>query len=137
MEQSTSTEVELFYVTMRYERPIVHLVFKKDVELGFPEMRELTSYAEKLSDNKPYLVFSDVRANVKVTSEGRRVAADIKEAPLHRGNAVLVNSNMLKQAINFFSDFKKPVFPYRAFTDKQKAIDWLLELPVTPPKLIS
>ncbi len=130
--QSEPKEVELPYVTIYYEKPIVHLIFKEGAELGFPEIRELTSYAEKLSGNLPYFVFSDVHANVSVTPEGRRVAADIKEAPLHRGSAVLVNNSMLKLAVNFFSGFKKPLFPYRAFTDKQKAIDWLLQLPIAP-----
>ena len=92
--------IDLEYVTIYYEAPVVYFIFKEEVELGFPEIRELTSCAEKLSGNKPYLVFSDVRLNVGVTSEGRRVAADVKEAPLHRGTAVLVNNNMFKIAVN-------------------------------------
>ena len=122
--------IELEYVTIHYDQPIIHLVFKEGAELGFPEMRELTSYAEKLSDNRPYMVLSDVRAKVSVTPEGKRIAADIKNAPLNRGSAVLVSNNMFKIAVNFFTDFKKPVFPYKAFTDKQKAITWLLQLPL-------
>lgn len=121
---------KLYYVSMYYEEPVVHFTFKEGAELGFPEIRELTACAEKLSGNKPYVVFSDARVNMSVTTEGRRVSADSKEAPLHRGSAVLVNNNMLKLAMNFFGNFKTPSFPFRAFTDKQKAIEWLLQLPL-------
>lgn len=123
--------IELEYVTMHYEDPVVHFVFKDDIELGFPQIRELTACAEKLAGHKPYVVLSDVRAAVSVTPEGRRISADSKEAPLCRGSAVLVNSSMLKTAMNFFSGFKKPVYPFRAFTDKQKALEWLSQLPLT------
>ncbi len=121
-------KVELPYVTIHYNKPIVHLVFKEGVKLDFPEIKELTKYSEELSEQTPYFVFSDVALNVDVTPEGRKAAADDKNAPLHRGSAVLVNSTMLKLAANFFTNFSKPLYPFRAFTDKQKAIDWLLSL---------
>lgn len=121
-------KIDLEYVTIYYEEPVVYLNFKEGAELGFPQIRELTSHAESLSGNKPYFVFSDVRLPVSVTPEGRRVAADVKEAPLHRGSAVLVSNEMFKLAINFFNGLKKPSFPYRAFTDKQEALEWLLKL---------
>ena len=127
-------EIILDYATLHYEEPIVYIVFKANTQLGFPETRELISCAEKLSNKKPYFIFSDVRANVEVTREGRRVAADINEAPLHLGSAVLLNSNMLKLGVNFFNGFTTPVFPFRAFTDKQEAINWLLKLPTIPLK---
>lgn len=125
-------EIILDYATLHYEEPIVHIVFQEGAQLGFPEMRRLIACAEKLSGKKPYFVFSDVRANVQVTREGKRVAKDINEAPLHLGSAILLNSNMLAMGINFFQDLGYPQFPFRAFTDKQEAIDWLLKLPTIP-----
>lgn len=130
--ESLQKEIVLDYATLRYEEPIVYIVFKNDVELGFPETRELISCAEKLSNKKPYFVFFDARANVQVTPEGRRVAANTNEAPLHRGSAVLLNSDMLKLGLNFFNGLTTPSFPFKAFTDKQEAIDWLLKLSLTP-----
>jgi len=61
-------KIELEYVTITYNEPVIHLVFKDGAELGFPQIKELTKYSEKLSGNKPYVVFSDVRANVNVIS---------------------------------------------------------------------
>jgi hypothetical protein len=122
--------VKLPYAVINYASPIVYIKFEKEVELGFPEIRELTHHAEEISDRTPYFVLSDVSEMVSVTNEGRKLAANAKEAPLHRGTAVLVKSTLYQLAANFFSNFAKPLFPFRAFTDKQEAADWLLKLPL-------
>lgn len=129
--KSNMETIELEYVKIHYAQPIVYLAFKEDAAIGFPEVRELTFYAEKLSGHKPYVVFSDCRVNMDVTREGRRLAAKAKEAPLHKGSAVLVKNTAYQLAANLFSEFDKPEFPYRVFTDKQKALDWLLQLPLS------
>jgi len=129
MKELILTEaIDLSYCKIRYEGPVVYFVFKEGAELGFPEIRECTYHAERLSGKKPYLVLSDARVNMNVTQEGRKVASDIKEAPLLRGTAVLVKNTALKIATNYFTKFGGPNYPFRAFTDKQKAIDWLMKL---------
>jgi hypothetical protein len=65
-----------------------------------------------------------------VTHEGRRLAMNTKEAPFHGGTAVLVKNGLYQYAVTLFSKFDKPEFPYRVFTDEQKALDWLLQLPL-------
>jgi hypothetical protein len=122
------TEVELSYVSIHYDEPVIFLVFKDGVEIGFPEVREMTFYCEQLSGKKPYLVLSDARVNINVTPEGRKLAADPREAPLCKGSAVLVKNIMYEMAVNFFQIFNKPPFPYRSFTDKKKALEWLYSL---------
>jgi hypothetical protein len=124
------SEVELPYVKIRYKEPIVYFEYKADTELGFPEIRELISWAEKLSGNKPYLTYSDVRMNVNLTNEGKRIVEDPKNMPLFRGTAILVKNDLLKYAANFLSLFNKPQLPFKAFTDEKEAIDWLLTLRV-------
>ncbi|MEW6470029.1 MAG: hypothetical protein AB1458_13960 [Bacteroidota bacterium] len=123
-------KIDLGYATLHYQEPVVHIVFHDGAELGFPEVRQLTRCAEQLSGKKPYLVLSDARARVNVTYEGRKLAADVREAPLHRGSAILVWRSMYKVAINIFSDIRKPPYPFRAFTRKQEALDWLLQQPL-------
>jgi hypothetical protein len=120
-------EINLPYASIKYEEPIVYFVYK-DVELGFPEIRELISCAEKLSGHKPYVTYSDVRANVSITIEGKRVVEDMKNMPLFRGTAVLVKNSLYKFAVNFLSYHKKARYPSRAFTSEKAAIEWLLSL---------
>jgi len=118
-------EINLSYVNIKYIEPIVYFIYKEgETELGFPEIRELISHAEKLSDYKPYVTFVDVRINVNVTNEGKRML----EMPLFRGTAILVQNNVYKLATNFLGYYNKPQYPFQAFTSEKKAIDWLLSL---------
>jgi hypothetical protein len=123
-------QIKLDYAELYYEAPIIYIVFNEDVELGFPEIRELTQIAQKISDNEPYLVLSDVRKHVNVTPEGKKISVDGAQAPLLRGSAILVNSTLLSAAANFFNKFNPPSYPYQVFSDKEKAKQWLLQLPL-------
>ena len=130
MESETISEIELPYVSISYIDPIVYFVYKEGAELGFPEIREVISYAEKLSNYKPYFTFSDARVNMNVTNEGKKIIADMKNMPLFRGTAILVSNNLYKYAANFLSFYNKPKYPFQAFTSKEDAIAWLLTLPL-------
>jgi hypothetical protein len=122
------TEVQLKYVSIHYEEPIIFLNFKDGAELGFPEVRELTFYCEQLTQKKPYVVLSDARADINVTPEGKKLTADPNEAPLCKGSAVLVRNVMYEMAANFFSLFSRPPHPFKAFTEKGKALEWIKSL---------
>jgi hypothetical protein len=121
-------QIELGYATLSYNDPIVEIVYKAHAQLGFIEIRELIASAQKLSAGKPYLVFSDVRDGIEVTPLGKKVVSDPAESPLHRGTAVLLKSEMLVLAANFISSFKKEPYPFKAFTERKKAMQWLSTL---------
>jgi hypothetical protein len=124
------TEIELEYVIIRYQAPIVYFCYKKGAELGFPEIRELIKSAERFSGGKPYVTFSDVRAEINITEEGKRYVSNLENMPLFRGTAILVKNSMLGLAANFLSYFNKKSYPFKAFTNEKKAIDWLRTLPL-------
>ncbi len=128
---SNTNEVNLPYVQIKYIEPIIYFVYKEGTELGFPEIYELISYAEKLSGQKPYVTYSDVCAGVNITNEGKRVIADLNNMPLFRGTAALVPNALYKFAANFFSPYNKMKYPFRAFTSKEEAVNWLSSLPLT------
>ena len=120
--------IELSYVTIEYKAPIVYFSYKEGTELGFPEIRELISYAEKLSNGKPYVTFSDVRVNLNITEEGRRIVEDLNSMPLFRGTAALVKNSVYSFAANFMNNFSRKPYPFKVFTEKEKAINWLKSL---------
>jgi len=127
---ATTDEINLSYVSIRYAAPIVYFTYKEGAELGFPEIRHLVACAEKLSGHKPYVTFADVRTDVKITNEGKRMLEDMKNMPLFRGTAAQVKNNMYKFAANFMSYYSKPKYPFRAFTSRKEAVSWLLSLPL-------
>jgi hypothetical protein len=124
------SKIELPYVSVSFESPIVYYKYKDGAELGFPEMKELIKTAEQLSWSRPYFTFSDVRVKMNVTAEGRKYIMDYRHMPYFRGAAVLVKNNMMSIALNFFSYFQKKKYPLKAFTDKEKALEWLRTLPL-------
>jgi hypothetical protein len=123
-------EIDLPYVHIRYRNPIVYYSYKEGAELGFPEIRELIMWAEKLSGQKPYVTFADARMSMNITNEGKRMVANVKNMPLFRGTAVLVKNSIYKFAVNFLNELNKRNYPFRAFTSKEKAVEWLLSLPL-------
>jgi hypothetical protein len=125
----SADKIELSYVTISYQSPIVYFVFKDGSKLDFPEIKELTFYAEKLSGGKPYFTFSDVRVNINVTKQGKLFLEDLNNMPLFRGAAAWVKNSVYSFAANFMSSFSRKPFPFRAFTEKEKAIEWLRSLP--------
>lgn len=127
---NTTTEIQLSYVRIKYQDPIVFFEYKDGTELGFPEIREVIAWAEKLSGYKPYFSFTDARVHVNVTNEGKRIVADIRNMPFLRGSAVLVKNSIYKFAANFLNEFHKPEYPFRAFTSEEEAVSWLLSLPL-------
>jgi hypothetical protein len=124
--------ITLPYAILSYDDPIVNIVFKEDIELGFLEIKQLVLSAEELSAGKPYCTLSEVMKNVRITPIGRKLAVDKNEAPLNYGSAVVVNNVLLELAGNFFRSNASPEFSFRIFTDKEKAREWLLSL--EPPK---
>jgi hypothetical protein len=123
-------EIHLKYVSIHYSEPIVYFVYKEGAELGFPEIRELIACAEQLSGKKPYVTFADVRVNLNITNEGKRVLQDMNNMPYFRGTAALVKSSIHKFAADLMNTFHKPAYPFKAFTAKEEAIQWLLSLPL-------
>jgi hypothetical protein len=120
-------EIELDYCTVKYEEPVVSLIFKENADLGANELREMIKIAEKLTGEKPYLLLSDARFHMNISSEGRKVAADKKEAPFLVANAALINNLGLTITANFFSNFNKPHFHFKVFNNEKKALKWLMQ----------
>jgi len=123
-------EIELSYVSIRFEAPIVYYKYKEGAILGFPEIKELIICAERLSGGKPYVTFADVTEDIDIKIEGKRYVADMNNMPLFRGTAALVKNSMYLVGANFLSLYNKPKYPFRAFIDREKAIGWLLTLPL-------
>jgi len=125
-----ANRIDLPYVSITRDGTIICFQYKENTELGFPEIRELINCAEILSGNKPYVTFADVRINISITNEGKKVLSDMKNMPLFRGTAALVKNDLYKFAANFMNSFNKPEYPFRAFTSKEEAMEWLRSLPL-------
>ncbi|HWY33510.1 MAG TPA: hypothetical protein VNX68_02615 [Nitrosopumilaceae archaeon] len=120
-------ELDLTFARIRYEDPVIFIIFKEGAELGTEQVLELIAISEKFSNYQPYLLFSDARVFLNITAEARKISASKEKAPLVKANAVMVNNVAIRLTGNVFINFNKPHFPVRLFEDEKKAMEWLLK----------
>ena len=101
------------------------MIYKENSEIEEKDARELLITAGKLSNQKPYLLFSDVRKFIVTTPEAKKISVDKNESKLFIAHAVLINSLPMRLVGNFFITFYKPHYPVKLFVDEKKAHDWL------------
>jgi hypothetical protein len=118
-------KIELSYATLEKRDGIIWIIIKEDAEMDVKEVKEFTVICEKLSGNKPYILISDARVNLSITSDARKAAASKEISPLLVANAVLVNNVAVRMVANFFTTVNKPHFKYKVFNEEQEAINWL------------
>lgn len=118
-------KVELPYATLENRKGIIWLVIKEDADWDVKEIKEFTSVCEKLSNNKPYLLVTDARVNLSITSDARKAVASKEVSPLLVANAVLVNNTAVRLVANFFARVNKPHFKYKVFNGEEEALTWL------------
>ncbi|MES2515025.1 MAG: hypothetical protein V4580_12815 [Bacteroidota bacterium] len=127
---SSVNHIDLPYVTISFNDPIVSFVYKEGAELGFPEIKELIAHAEQLSGGKPYVTLNYVKVNLNITNEGKRYVSNTDNMPFFRGTAAIVKNSFYQFAANFAQNYHSTKYPFKAFTSEEKAITWLMTLPL-------
>lgn len=120
--------IELSFGKLHRQNVFIQLVLNDEATLDVPEIQLLIDECKRLSGNKPYALLSDARVFLNISPEARKLASDPEANNLIVANAVLVNNLALRILANFFSRINRPHFKFKVFTDKQKAIDWLMRL---------
>ncbi|MCB0408762.1 MAG: STAS/SEC14 domain-containing protein [Flavobacteriales bacterium] len=123
---SVSTKIETSYSIIEIKDDIVYTTIKEGAELGIEEIKEGIKIRNELQEGQPMLTLTDIRNVYSITNEAREFAAKSKEnAALIIATAILTDSLSTKMMANFFIRFSKPITPYKAFKNKEKAIEWL------------
>lgn len=104
---------------------IVHVTFKKncvlDIEL---QMRMLAKY-HWLTNSEPTPFIFESEEGLTVTKEARDNAIIIEEQSPCKAMAVVVENLAYKIIANFYMTFNKPKRPYKVFSNKKDALEWL------------
>jgi hypothetical protein len=117
------TETHLFWeeegiICFRYKVPVV------DLEVA----RKGTAMRAKATKNEQRLVYADCSVAVRTTSEARIYYASVLTSKTTMALAVHVPNWILKILATAFLNFNRPKMPYRFFSNKQKAFNWLHEI---------
>lgn len=124
------TYIELPYVTIHYDEPVVIFDYKNRTQLGVPELKKIVGISTELSGGKAYVTFSDARKDINMTDQARAYLAVPENMPLCKGAAILVSTTLFSYAVNFALHFSKRTYPVKAFVTEEKAREWLVSIPL-------
>ncbi len=104
---------------------IMYVLFKENCVLDVSLQIRLFEAYDKITQGKliPYLFLAD--DGVIVTKEARENSIELEEKTPRSASAIVVTSLAYKLIANFYLQFNKPKKPYKVFSTKEAAIEWL------------
>ncbi len=113
-------ETHLFWeedgiICIKYKVPVI------DIDIA----RNGLTTRNKITNNKPALIYADCSLLRSVTSEARSFYSS--ETGTTIAMAALAPSGMTRIIGGFFLNFNRPKVPFKLFSTKEKAFAWLQE----------
>lgn len=87
---------------------------------------EVKEYIGELSNGKKVPVLVATCDFLSITAEARAYSASDEGQEYTLANAVLIDNMAKSMAFNIYLKINKPQTPTRSFSDREKAIEWLL-----------
>lgn len=117
------------------DTPKVYLALRKDgigyvylkdhTELNIELQTELLKHYDDLNDKKLTPFLFEAGEGVTITKEARDNATLIEDISALKASAVVVDNLAYKMIANFYLAFNKPKRPYKVFSKREEAIQWL------------
>jgi hypothetical protein len=117
--------IDLPYCRLSLLECYTYLKIKEDAHIDEAEAKEIMRRAYSLNKGTPFVLLTDTSAFYTITPEARKAFADSNNSKLVIANAVLANNLPSKLIANFFSNFNKPHYKFKVFSNERKAIEWL------------
>lgn len=121
------TEIENEFVRFWIADGILYSEFKFDVIVDLKKVKQLIETRHNISGNTKQYWCYDVSKGKGFPKESRDYA-EIYGQEFLFASALVINSHIQKFLFNTFLKLKKSKIPFQAFTDRQKAVEWLNDL---------
>lgn len=121
------TELENEFVRFWIKDGILYSEFKFEVDVDLYKVKQLIETRHTISDNKKQYWCYDVSKGKGFPKESRDYA-EIYGQDFLFASALVINSHIQKFLFNAFMKLKKSKIPFQAFTSKEKATEWLMEI---------
>jgi hypothetical protein len=104
---------------------IVYVFFKENCVLDVKLQHKMLGSYNEVTGSKmtPFLFMAD--KGVTLTKEARDNAIIVEEITPCSASAVVVTNLAYKLIANFYMQFNKPLRPYKVFSNKGEAVEWL------------
>lgn len=109
------------------EEGIIENYFLSGESIEVDDFKELKLANLELMCNKPYTVLVSAEELTSFTSEAREFVASKEYVGVTIAKALLISGLGQRIIGNFYMKVNKPYIKTRLFTDRQKAIDWLVQ----------
>jgi hypothetical protein len=119
-----SKVLENEYIRFWIENRILFSEYKKPINLDLNIGVEIIKLRHEISAGEKQYWCYDFKNIISMPSETKEHAAKYGQEYLH-ATAVIVYNHLQKFIVNIFISLKKPTIPFMAFTDKEKALQWL------------
>lgn len=106
---------------------ILYSKFKFEINMDLEKTQQLIESRHTISNNVNQYWCYDI-TEIKDFPKECRDYVDIYGQDFLDACAVVINSHIHKFLFNTFLKLKKPKVPFQAFTKKEKAVEWLLEI---------
>jgi len=105
-------------ICFRYKVPVVDLdTVRKGLEIR-----------KRILGTEKHVFYGDITGMTRITSEARKFYASKESTANLLGVAVLTSNALTNMIATFFQTFHHPGIPYKFFSNKDKAFDWLHEI---------
>ncbi len=128
--QDFNVEIEKAFenITMRlYDNGLMSVLFKANRYIDLKDIQEVVDWVSKIAKGRQFVNIFEGAYNTDIAPEAREFAASANENKYTIADAILISSQAHSLVSNFYIKFNKPVKPTKVFTDRNKAIEWLLE----------
>lgn len=128
--EDVTIEIERVFekITMRlYANGIMNVIFKNDTYIDIQDIEAVMSWMEEIGKGRMFVNLMEGAYNSDISPEVREFAASSSQNKYTIADAMVISSQAHKIVTNFYLKFNKPIKPTKIFTDRNKAIEWLLD----------
>ena len=120
-------EVSNEYIRYWVEDGILHSEFKQDITLHASLCSKIIELRHEISEGKKQYWCYDFKHVTSMPRDGKEYAEKYGQDYLYASAAIVYN-HLQKYIVNIFIAIKNPKIPFKAFTNKEKAVQWLKEI---------
>ncbi|MFA9189812.1 hypothetical protein AAGV28_00385 [Flavobacterium sp. FZUC8N2.13] len=119
--------IENEYARFWFENGVLFSELKEPIEFDVKIVSNLIELRHKISNSTNQYWCMDGTKLVSLNKEARDYA-EIHGQDFIYANAMIVNSHVTKFIFCMYVKLKSPGFPFQVFTNREKAVEWLLEI---------
>ncbi|CAG5077996.1 hypothetical protein CRYO30217_00538 [Parvicella tangerina] len=128
--QDFNVEIEKSFknITMRlYDNEVMNVIFHDNCYIDIRDIEEVMIWMKDVANGRMFVNLMEGGYNTDLAPEVREFSASSEENKYTIADAIVISSQAHDIVSNFYVKFNKPVKPTKIFTDRSKAIEWLLE----------